>query len=644
MRQAPLSEKAITTLLDSLAQQEAYAFFETTKITDDEHLSWLFKEPVDHLRCTANDTPESFLNKAQEALDKGFYLAGWFSYEFGYLLEPVLARALNFSPDTILAELGVFPTPHVYNHDTNTFNQVGPWPSSEIKTGEASKGYSIDNLSLSETRSDYLEKIGLIKAFIEAGDTYQINYTLKYVFDFHGSTESLYQALRRSQSVSYAALIRHGNNRILSFSPELFFRKEKNHCQVRPMKGTVHRGKTPEEDKRLAGFLGQDPKNRSENIMIVDLLRNDLGRISLPGQVTTPTLFSVENYETVHQMTSTVEANLRPDTSLLEFCRALLPCGSVTGAPKIRTMEIIRELEKQPRGVYTGGIGFFTPSGDATFNVPIRTVVLDEGKGEMGIGSGVVYDSDPEGEWQECRLKGNFLVHPVPKFELIETLLLLPEKGFWLLDYHLQRLYNSAAHLCFSVDKDAVQRELEAVQKEFQQGHKATQGSPARRVRLLLSKSGSFDIQSTPCDPPNTLIFAEFITPKTNQHSPRVVLSGQKVDTSWQYLYHKTTQRELYNNEFKIAQQNGFFEVIFENEKGEITEGSFTNIFIKNGDTLSTPPVASGLLPGVFRQYLFASYPDKIQEAVLTREDIEKADCLYVGNSVRGLVKVEFNL
>ncbi len=641
MAVAPFSNRKIADLLNYLAGEEYYAFLETTKITTDEHLSWLFRKPVDRLRCRAADSAETFLTQAQDALDKGFYLAGWFSYEFGHLLEPVLARPLNLAPETILAEFGIFPPPHVFNHNTNTFNETGPWPSSGNKSRKTEPEYSINSLHLSETREEYLKKINLIKAYIAAGDTYQINYTLKYFFDFLGSENLLYEALRRSQSVSYAAFMRQGKRKILSFSPELFFRKKKTHCQVRPMKGTVHRGKTSAEDEKLTDFLRQDPKNRSENIMIVDLLRNDLGRISLPGQVITPDLFSIEKFETVHQMTSTIEANLRPDISLSEFCRALLPCGSVTGAPKIRTMEIIRELEKFPRGIYTGGIGFFTPSGDAVFNVPIRTVVLENGKGEMGIGSGVVYDSNPEEEWLECRLKGNFLVNPLPEFQLIETILWQPGKGYWLLDYHLQRLLDSAAHLCFTVDGDQILANLETIKQRLSQENNAGTDLPARRVRLLLAKNGAVDIQSTPCGLPVAVTIPEKDESNRPQSMPKVLFSKHRVDRKWEYLYHKTTQRKLYEQELEKAQDKGYLEILFENEKGDITEGSFSNIFIRQGDMLLTPPVSSGLLPGVLREYLLASYPDKVREAVITREDIAKADCLYIGNSVRGLVQVK---
>ncbi|OIP46586.1 MAG: aminodeoxychorismate synthase, component I [Desulfobacterales bacterium CG2_30_60_27] len=636
MTSAPLPKNELDRLLAYLAHEDDFVFLETTRITADEHRSWLFRQPVDRLLCTAADKPAEFFSKARSALDQGHYLAGWFAYEFGEMLEPSLARRSAMAPDTVLADFGVFPTPHIFDHATGTFTGAGPWPLAPAR--EASD-YAVTNPRLNETRERYLASIARIKAYIENGDTYQVNYTLKYLFDFHGAATALYTALRRSQSVSYGALLSGNGQRILSCSPELFFRRQGDRCTVRPMKGTMVRGRTTSEDTALASRLRNDPKNRSENIMIVDLLRNDLGRLSRSGSIAVTDLFTVETYETVHQMTSTIQSRLRPMLGLEEFSRALFPCGSVTGAPKIRTMEIIRELESAPRGVYTGGIGFFTPAGDGVFSVPIRTVVLKNGQGEMGIGSGVVADSDPMAEWEECLLKGKFLTSPRPEFQLIETMLWRPAAGYWLLDAHLARLTASARLLGFAMHRDQVLSALSDLSDSADKSDRSARSTkPARRVRLLLAKDGSLEITSSPCALPTMTGPPPFPGP-TGEPLP-VRLAATPTDRGSLYLFHKTTQRQLYDEEKKMAAGQGFFEVLFTNRQGELTEGSFTNVFVQRGDTLLTPPVACGLLNGVFRHHLLTTFPDLVREAVLTPADLTTADGLYVGNSVRGLVPV----
>jgi para-aminobenzoate synthetase/4-amino-4-deoxychorismate lyase len=624
-----LATHELNRLLAHLAHEDDFVFLETGRITAEEHRSWLFRQPLDRLIRTAADSPALFFKKAQNALAQGYYLAGWFAYEFGEMLEPTLARRIAIAPATVLADFGVFPTPHIFDHATGNFSGAGPWP---LAPAEEAAGYAVTNLRLNETRERYLDSIARIKTYIENGDTYQVNYTMKYLFDFHGQAAALYTALRRSQSVSYAALLSARNRQILSFSPELFFRRQGDHCTVRPMKGTMARGKTTTEDAALAARLRNDPKNRSENIMIVDLLRNDLGRLSLNGTVSVTDLFTVETYETVHQMTSTISSRLRPDLGLEEFFRAIFPCGSVTGAPKIRTMEIIRELESALRGIYTGGIGFFTPAGDSVFSVPIRTVVLENGHGEMGIGSGVVADSDPMAEWEECQLKGRFLKAPLPEFQLIETILWHAEGGYWLLDAHLERLTASASLLGFTADRDRVLAALAA--EETKMPGNAT----ACRVRLLLAKDGSIEITATPC--PLPVLTGPPPFPAPFSPSLKVRLASFPTNRESLYLFHKTTQRQLYDDERKLAVDQGFFEVLFTNQQGEITEGSFTNVFVQKGGMLLTPPVSCGLLNGVFRHHLLTTCPDRVREAVITPTDLATADSIYVGNSVRGLVPV----
>ena len=622
----PLTDQQLAPLLGFIAGQDGVVLLETSRPSTTDRQTLLFHAPVAVLTCTATDQPAAFFARAEEYLRQGCYLAGFFAYEFGYLLEPVLRRLLPADPATPLATLGVYGPPLTYDHSQGTFNRPPPWEDGAVRT---SHSYSLANLRLSEPMTRYLASLQQIKEYIASGDTYQVNYTVKLRFDFSGSSIGLYAALRRNQSVAYSALLKFGPQQILSFSPELFFRKTGDHCTVRPMKGTVRRGSTPEEDRQLAEFLRNDPKNRSENVMIVDLLRNDLGRLCTQGAVKTTSMFDIETFETLHQMTSTIEGTLRPGLGLQELFGGLFPCGSVTGAPKIRTMEIIRELEGQARGVYTGAIGYLAPNGSAVFNVPIRTVTLRGSQGEMGIGSGVVFDSDPEREWRECQLKGSFLTRPTPPFRLIETLLWQPAEGYWLMDHHLERLMASADFLGFHQDGAAIRQQLAELAADF---------TTHQRVRLLLAKDGTIELAHTPCDPPASdpaaiLAGSGALLPVT------VVFSRQRLDSREPLRYHKTTLRSLYDQERATATAAGYYEVLFLNERDEVSEGAITNLFVQRQGKLLTPALSCGILPGVFRRHLLATAPIPVEEAILTLDDLYHAEDIYVGNAVRGLVR-----
>jgi para-aminobenzoate synthetase/4-amino-4-deoxychorismate lyase len=642
----PFTDTALKSLLSGLAGNESFVFLESTRVTPENHLSYLFQGPMERLVCNPGDDPDIFLNKAQEKMDQDFFLAGYLGYEFGYILEPSLAGSFTprSSPDNPLsqlplADLGVFNKPQVYDHLEESSSGNLSWPKGIEPEEETT--FAISNLLLSQEREDYLEAIHRIKSYIEAGDTYQVNYTLKLLFDFAGSIPEFYMSMRRNQSVSYSGMIKNGESTILTFSPELFFRKKGSQIDVRPMKGTMLRGRTNEEDREFADFLHHDIKNRSENVMIVDLLRNDLGRLSRMGGVNVQSLFDVETYETLHQMTSSIRGEMNSRISLEEMFKALFPCGSVTGAPKIRTMEIIRELEAEDRGVYCGAIGFISPEGDAVFNVPIRTVVLQGDKGEMGIGSGIVWDSDPVGEWEESLLKGRFLTQPAPEFRLIETMLWQPESGYWLLDRHLDRLARSAEYFFYTCDLKKIKADL----NELAKGFSSKKSLQKQRVRLTLSKQGELEL--TGSELPDGLLPeinpVEILQQAENLDTPTVVFSARNSDSKSPYLYHKTTLRELYDNERDHAVARGFYEVLFVNEKGEVTEGSYTNIYLQKNGKLVTPPVSCGLLPGVLRNHLLHEYPDLVEEAPFIMKDIEQSDALYVGNSVRGLVRVILN-
>jgi para-aminobenzoate synthetase/4-amino-4-deoxychorismate lyase len=402
----------------------------------------------------------------------------------------------------------------------------------------------------------------------------------------------------------------------LSISPELFIERRGNTLTTRPMKGTAARGASATEDHEIAEHLRNDPKSRAENLMIVDLLRNDLGRVAKTGSVQVPALFEIEIYETLQQMTSTVTAALDDHTALPEIIQALFPCGSITGAPKRRTMQIIAELEQEPRGIYTGAIGYIEPGGDFCFSVPIRTVVSTApGKALMGVGSGIVYDSDAHAEYEEVQLKTRFLHEVNRDLGLIESMRLNPDGSIPHRALHMDRLRRAAQVFGFYVPERAIQEELDAYVKHRPQ-------TEARRLRLQLNHDGTFSL-------------ADFAIPAVPDH-PVVVLSDRHIDSSSIFRRHKTTQRSLYEAEYARAVEGGAYEVLFLNEHGRVAEAARHNLFIRKDGRLITPPLSEGALPGILRLSLQA----ELSEQPLTLADLNSADAIYIGNAVRGLTEV----
>lgn len=623
-------------LLNFLALQKEFVFLDTSRPDNENFESFLFLEPVDRLICRGDDNLENYLAELQQRLASGFYLAGWVGYEFGALLEGRILTNNCHPPDNqlVLADLGVFLKPYRFDHHTGE----NDFPF-ELGRELEESSYAISDLRSNMEKEEFLRMLNHVQEYIVAGDTYQVNYTMKLLFEFDGSAEMLYSVLRKNQSVAYSAYIRNGEERTLSFSPELFFRKKGDEITVRPMKGTASKGRNSLEEQRNSSELHYDIKNRSENVMIVDLLRNDLARLMHghgESQVFVDSLFDVESYESLLQMTSTIKAKSTPLTmsslKLTELFRALFPCGSITGAPKIRTMQIIDELEKERRGVYTGAIGYFGPDSSAVFNVPIRTIRLQGSAGEMGIGAGITHDSIPEDEWKESLLKGRFLTHAQPDFQLFETILWQPDTGYWLLEQHLSRLAGAAQYFRFSFDLQMARSQLCLEETSFEDG--------CRRVRLVLAKDGRMSVTAVPCEAP--------VLTELPLHPPQVDVSGcaivdfssRIVDTDNPWLFHKTTMRKLYDAEYKEAQNKGLFDYIFCNSDGEVTEGCITNIVIYSQGRYITPPVASGLLPGVMREHLLIESAVPLVEKVLTRQEVRSAEALWVCNSVRGLVRV----
>jgi para-aminobenzoate synthetase/4-amino-4-deoxychorismate lyase len=604
-------------LLAGLESQEYFVLLESSRPFSDDRHSYLFTKPVEIVTTVDPAQIGPCLERLDGAAGRGLWAAGYFSYELGYCLE----TSLNLRHDRRFPLLwfGLFPPPAVFDHDTGEFTP--PLPDHLLSRSVPAPDFNIEGAGPEITEEGYRRALRFIKNRIVAGDTYQVNFTTKYRFRFRGSPAGLYLSFRENQPVPFAAFLRTGDRDILSASPELFFRRDGLDITLRPMKGTMARGRTGEEDRRQIELLAADPKNRAENVMIVDLVRNDLGRVCLPGSIETEDLFHVEKYESLLQMTSTVRGRLREEASLHQLLAALFPCGSVTGAPKIRTMEIIGDLEKSERGVYCGAIGFLSPGGRAVFSVPIRTAVLEGNEGEMGIGSGIVADSNPRLEYGECILKGRFLTRPRPPLRLIETVLWEAGSGFRLLEEHLERMGKSADYFDFPFPRADILGELKKLAGSFD-------GGASRRVRLLLGRDGSTEITGVLHD-----------SPAPEPLSIR--LACRTVDSADPYLFHKTTRREVYDRELAAARKEGFFEVVFVNERGELTEGAYTNLFLDRGGVLSTPPVDCGLLDGVLRRHLLREGESRVTEKVLFPADLISAERILVGNSVRGLVEVQ---
>ena len=574
----------------------------------------LFEDPERVIAVYRPEDVEAGLDIVTDGLSRGLHAAGFFAYELGYCLEPKLQSLLPRDRRQPLFWIGLFREPARF-----TDAETRAW----LDANGALERSTISDLQLSWTRDEYTDAFAKVQDYIAAGDVYQINLTLKYRFAFSGDPVALYSALRRKQRVEYGALIGAGDFQVLSLSPELFFRREGKHLTSRPMKGTAPRGRTPREDARLKTWLTVDEKQRAENLMIVDLLRNDLGRIAKIGSVEVTDLFTVETYRTVHQMTSGITAELRADMGLKDMLKALFPCGSVTGAPKVRAMEIIRELEAHPRGVYTGAIGHIAPNGDSQFNVAIRTLFIDaDGAGEMGIGSGVVSDSKADAEFEECLLKAHFLTKADAPFELIETIRWERGLGFHLLERHLVRLQSSAAHFGYPYDRGKVLGALSAEVERLD--------SDVHMVRLLLAEDGTITVTSTGIELPS------------RETVWRFAISDQRVDEKDALFFHKTTRRQFYDREMERQKAaTGCDEVVFLNKKGELTEGTRTNLFLELDGRLFTPALTCGLLPGTLREELIDLPRAAASEAVLTLADLARADRIYLGNSVRGLIRAE---
>jgi len=555
----------------------------------------------------------------EQALARGLHAVPVLSYELGHHIVGVPPRAATTAGAATqppLAQVLLFE-----RCDELSQPEVAAWLAAQSAAAPAGVA-GVAGVRANVSEAQFVDAIERIRDYIAAGDTYQVNYTYRLHFDAFGSPFALYQRLRARQPVPYGALIGFDDgSAVLSLSPELFVRKEGDMLTARPMKGTAPAAVDDDENVRRSAALAADPKNRAENLMIVDLLRNDIGRVAATGSVEVPKLFEVTRFSSVLQMTSTVQARLREGASLQDIFTALYPCGSITGAPKKRTMEIIAELEPEPRGIYTGAIGWFAPDGDFCLNVPIRTLTLQapqDGirKGVMGVGAGIVYDSEPHDEFAECQLKARFLTGLTNDFELFETMYATRETGPRHLERHLQRLEKSARYFGFAWDEAAARAYISL----------ACQSLPAgqpHRMRLAMNAAGAFAVQ------------AGALTPL--QEPVRVQLADEATDSNDLFLRHKSTIRERYDAAWKAADAQGAFDKLFFNERGELTEGGRSNVFIRKDGLWITPPLSTGILPGVMRAVIVEAWG--AQEGIITRDMLLAAEEIMVCNSLRGAMR-----
>jgi para-aminobenzoate synthetase/4-amino-4-deoxychorismate lyase len=559
------------------------------------------------------------LQIVEQAADNGLWAAGFLAYEAA----PAMDDALRTHPagKLPLAWFGLFrkavrrdaepegwhghvsaATPVLHVHE-----DVGMTPGD----------FSVGPWEPSVTLEQYNAAIDRIHDYIARGHTYQVNYTFRLRSKFRGDPWSLFRRLCEAQRGRYGAYLDIGPHVLCSASPELFFSLDGDTLLTRPMKGTIARGLTSQEDRQRPRALAGSVKDRAENAMVVDMMRNDLGRIAVRGSVRVASAFDVEKYPTVYQMTSAVMA--RTSASVVEIVKALFPSASVTGPPKVRTMEIIRELEPDCRGVYTGCIGWLGPGRKAEFNVAIRTVVIDRatGEAEYGVGGGIVWDSDKAGEYAECATKAAVLTAEIPRFELLETILYESGRGFFLLEKHLERLAESAEYFDFAVDLSEVRKRLTGLGSGLAGG--------AHRVRLLVGRKGDIAVESAP------------LPVETPSRPWRLRLAGQPVSSSNPFLYHKTTWRKVYDAAGRAPSAGGSRgdcdDVVLWNERGEVTETTIANLVVEKDGRLVTPPVSCGLLPGVFRAHLLET--GQVCEEIVRVGDLRRAGRLFAVNSVR---------
>jgi para-aminobenzoate synthetase / 4-amino-4-deoxychorismate lyase len=612
----PSSWHPLPEVFQTLAAENPRAvLLEAAKNSTSDYTSLLFLTPVKELTAwTAKDLDE-LLSQVDRHSSQGRFVAGYFHYECGehFVGLPPIEKADERRTQP-LAWLGVYVEAIEFNHLTGAIQGNLPPPQSALGITAPLQSPSPSPVIISEGlqigEQDYSERLARIREYLDAGHTYQVNFTDRICGSTGSEPLEVYRSLLRQQPVPFAAYLNAPSGTILSFSPEMFYRVSGDNISARPMKGTWPRGVNNSGDEVAAAHLQSDEKNRSEHIMIVDLLRNDLGRLCEFGTVLVDDLFTVERYSTLLQMTSSIAGTLRDHWKPSEIFHTLFPSGSITGAPKRRTMEIIRELERGPRGIYTGAIGYFGPRSEACFSVAIRTLTLEDKRWTLGVGGGITADSTAEQEYEECRLKGSFLTHPRPPFSLIETMRC--DGGIPLLESHMLRLAESARYFDIRYDASALMAEIISVANNAH--------NTLSRIRMELHEDGCWRVSQSPLE--------------TTPWSGRILLVPDPIDSKNIFFHHKTTNRNFYEHHLAAARQEGFDEILCMNESSKLTEGAISNFFFQIDGEWLTPPLACGVLPGVRRTFLLQSL-DGARECELELEDILKAERILACNALR---------
>ena len=554
---------------------------------------YTFTQPIKELKTRDLAEVADLLAQVESYQEQGYYVVGYVSYEAA----PAFEEKLAVHKLPLLGEYLLYFTVH-------DRVETSPIPLTYEEVDLPSKWQEVTSAE------NYEKAIAQIHHHLRQGDTYQVNYTVQLKQDLSVNPFAIYNRMVVEQEAGYNAYVEHDEMAVISMSPELFFEQNDRELTTRPMKGTTQRGVTDQEDLEQAGWLEQDPKNRSENMMIVDLLRNDMNRISEVGSEHVERLCQVEQYSTVWQMTSTIKSQLREDVDLVAIFRSLFPCGSITGAPKIATMEIIKDLEPQPRGVYCGTIGLLLPNGRRIFNVAIRTIQLHQGKAIYGVGGGITWDSTWESEYREVHQKAAVLYRKQARFQLITTGK-ISQKQLLFEDQHLERLTKASRYFAFPFDPEDLRQKIEM---ECQ----ACDSHQDYRLRIFLSKSGEMELSR------------QILAPLSPSFC-KAKLCLQEADLNQSFIYFKTTHRP----HLSLGEQ----EKIYHNKSGELLETSIGNLVLKINGKLYTPPTSLGILQGIYRQHLLER--GQVEEKVLTLADLNQAETIYGCNAVRGLYELE---
>ncbi len=553
---------------------------------------YTFTQPIKELKTRDLSEVADLLAQVESYQEQGYYVVGYVSYEAA----PAFEEKLAVHKLPLLGEYLLYFTVH-------DRVETSPIPLTYEEVDLPSKWQEVTS------EANYEKAIAQIHHHLRQGDTYQVNYTVQLKQDLSANPFAIYNRMVVEQEAGYNAYVEHDEMAVISMSPELFFEQNDRELTTRPMKGTTQRGVTDQEDLAQASWLEQDPKNRSENMMIVDLLRNDMNRISEVGSEHVERLCQVEQYSTVWQMTSTIKSQLRADVDLVTIFRSLFPCGSITGAPKIATMEIIKKLEPQPRGVYCGTIGCLLPNGRRIFNVAIRTIQLYQGKAIYGVGGGITWDSTWESEYREVHQKAAVLYRKQARFQLITTGK-ISQKQLLFEEQHLERLTKASRYFAYPFNPEDLRQRIE-------EECRACDSHQDYRLRISLSKSGEIEISR------------QILTPLSSSFC-KAKLCQQEADLNQSFTYFKTTHRP----HLTLGKQ----EIIYHNAAGELLETSIGNLVLKINGKLYTPPIRLGILPGIYRQHLLET--GQVEEKVLTVPDLDQAETIYGCNAVRGLYEL----